>query len=75
VLGTMPPTPKRKTGAAKRGKAADSLSTSLLIRISPDLVERIDDRVRELQSERPGMSRSDFVREAVIRALNAGDAS
>jgi hypothetical protein len=66
----MPPTKKKAPAAKKTApKAADGFTASLLIRVSPDLIERIDARVTELQAERPGMSRSDFVREAVLRAL------
>jgi hypothetical protein len=62
---------KRRAGAkpATRAKDTDGLSTSLLVRVAPDLLERIDARVEQMKATRPGMSRSDFVREAVIRAL------
>ena len=64
--------PRAKRTPKPAAKTADGFSTNLLVRVSPELLARVDARVKQLQAERPGMSRSDFVREAVLRALREG---
>ena len=60
--------PKR-TAPKPASKGDEGFTTSMLVRMPPELLKRIDARVAELQAERPGMSRSDFVREAILAKL------
>ncbi|MCZ7681535.1 MAG: hypothetical protein M5U28_23160 [Sandaracinaceae bacterium] len=69
------PTPKAKKKRGAPQKAPEGLNEVLFVRVSPDLIRRLDALVERERAERPGraVSRADVAREILYNGTKEHD--